>query len=651
MGIIKRKKTKVDEIILGIDIGTQFSYLGYIADGKFVECIPEGASKYGISSTIAWKNNGELLFGFEADDELQKDGSGYAKESISAKTAVRKYGFQEEITMSDGRKFSPKVYLEGYVAYLQKKYNNCANKKKIKKIAVAFPDIDKRDKGQKNAVGAYKNCLRNAVKKAFHVKNVDVVMNSEAAMAADLIAKLYYAQNIQEGNENYNDIMVIDIGAGTSDIGIARWNGEKYEIKIGDQASVNFGGDIIDKILTNKICDAGGNQVLPSQTPPVALIKYKKWIFGDGEQSDDEILKIDAYRSDDPIKQKELLQSLRSKIVSEKQYTDGAQELWNAINNLYTNYTGSKRSESQLEVVVLGNTSTIKPVRKLIKNIFPENGTSVPVHFLDDNNELSNALRQKGVTNSNFMAFACAFVGGGINTKDINDIKILNANETEKNETSLQVADPTIHSASSIFAINVNHKITEPFFNAWDLISSPFAQEGEKYFLVGPYVSTSNGEKELLFKSPEIKKLIFKKGASKLEANNPNSNFLITYRIDKGNKWISDEKPEYDASGNMYYSYDDYVEEAMSSSKDIEIVGYGYSNDKKFPDNEGYYIGTIYNYSPAAPVDKKLQIYFWKQTDKQTGGECYYDKKNQKKIDFETFRNEAIKDGRCNLYD
>lgn len=643
MGIIKRKKTKVDEIILGIDIGTQFSYLGYIADGKFVECIPEGASKYGISSTIAWKNNDKLLFGFEADDELQKDGSGYAKESISAKTAVRKYGFQEEITMSDGRKFSPKVYLEEYVAYLQKKYKNCENKKKIKKIVVAFPDTKDSD-----AETAYKKCLINAVKKAFNVKKVAV--NSEAVTVADLIAKLYFAQNIQKGEENYNDIMVIDIGAGTSDIGIACWNGkQQYKIELGYQASVNFGGDIIDKILTNGICDTGGNQVLPSQTSPVALIKYKKWIFGDNEQNDNEILKIDAYRSDDPIKQKELLQILRSKIVREKQYTDGALELRDAINDLYTRYIGSKRSESQLEVVVLGNTSTIKPVRNLIKDIFTS--SSAKVHFLDDEGDgLSNALRNKGVTNSNFMAFACAFVGGGFNTKDINDIKILNADEVGKNETSLQVADPTIHSASSIFAINVNHKITEPFFNAWDLISSPFAQEGEKYFLVGPYVSTSNGRKELFFKRPEINKLIFKENASELKADNPNSNFLITYRIDNGDNWIGDEKPKTDASGNMYYSYDDYVKEAMISSNDIEIVGYGYSNNKEFPDNEGYYMGTIYNYSPAAPVDKKLQIYFWKQIDRQTGGECYYDKKNQKKIDFETFRNEAKNNGRCNLY-
>ena len=324
----------------------------------------------------------------------------------------------------------------------------------------------------------------------------------------------------------------------------------------------------------------------------------------------------------------------------------------NGIDACYNSYR-KQYETSFLEIVVLGNTSTIPPVENMIKHVF-EDKDNCKVHFLDDEGDgLSNALRNKGVTNSNFMAFACAFVGGGFNTKDINDIKILNADEVGKNETSLQVADPTIHSASSIFAIKVNHKITKPYFNAWDLISSPFAQEGEKYFLVGPYYATTNGgQTKTRFECPEIKKLIFNENASKLKADNPNSNFLITYCIDENNQKIQDEIPKTDAQGKTYYSYADYVADKRAiSSNDIEIVGYGYSNDEEFPDNEGYYMGTIYNYSPAAPVDKKLQIYFWKRTNTAyKGGECYYDKNKQKKIDFETFRNEAKKKGRCNLY-
>lgn len=647
---MKKRTEESRGITLGIDIGTQFTYIGYIEDGMFKSALPSECI-YGISSTVAFKktainsttysiNADHILYGKAADDKLSKD-KDFFKLATNIKEAVR--GGIDTFS-EQGVEFNADILLKDYLKYIFDQYLfDTLEGKKITQVAIAYPNGT-----QKKYVDEYKKVLTKKINEVMS-KNMEegakgtgeeiiVSINPEAAMAADLIAKLYYAQNMKKEKRNYNDIMVIDIGAGTSDIGIAHWNGDKdkYEIEDSYQASENFGGLIIDRLLTNSLFD--GQHIVDPISSPEQLIDYKRWIYGNADIDGTPIAVLSQ-------------EDCQRMIAENKQpFQEKLENLKDGIEKCYKNYR-TRYETSDLEIVVLGNTSTIPPVVSMINSVF-ESENDCKVHFLDNEGDpLSDALREKGVTNSNFMAFACAFVGGGINTEDINDIKILNADETKKNETSLQVADPTIHSASSIFAINVNHKITEPFFNAWDLISSPFAQEGEKYFLVGPYVSTSNGRKELFFTRPEINKLIFKENASELKADNPNSNFLITYRIDKGNKWIGDEKPEYDASGNMYYSYDDYVKEAMSSSKDIEIVGYGYSNDKKFPDNGGYYMGTIYNYSPAAPVDKKLQIYFWKQTDKQTGGQCYCDTdKGQKEISFDDFKKKALNDGRCNLY-
>ena len=651
MGILKKRKTKEGEIILGIDIGTQFSYLGYIADGKFqgIEDEQVADSHYGFSSTIAFDNKEIILCGYDADEHLLKYPNRYRKLPMSAKSAVREYGFKKFSTLN-GEEYDPQTYLKAYIEYLKGCYDRSCQGKKIKKIAVAFPDTDKRDKEQRTAEEAYKNCLKKAVKKAFNV--TDVVMHSEASMVADLIAKLYFAQNIQEGEENYNDIMVIDIGAGTSDIGIACWNGkQQYKIEDVYQKSVNFGGKIIDDILTTDMhrfkFNTSGNPLLKSTTSPVSLIKYKKLIykFNKDPNFNDYGLTINNYysRSYSADENEKKLAQLRGEIEGDDVFKSSKNALNDAI-------------DSVLEVV-LGNTSTIPPVVDMINNVF-DGKKNCKVHFLDaKKDELSDALRKKGVTNSNFMAFACAFVGGGINTEDINDIKILNADETEKKEVSSSERDgigeniktvvtPTIHGAGadSIFAIKVLHNLKVPHFEAWDLISSPLAHEGKQYFLVGPYVDSLENPGETQFTPVSVNRLKLKDNAPILyaEDDNPNRNFLITEFVDKCNK------PEY-IDGKEYYTYENNCK-AIESLSGIEIVGRGHSDKKSFKVNASCYVGVIYDYNPATPVDKKLQIYYWQRTGEKTGGYCYCDEKNQEQIDFETFRKEAKNDGRCNLY-
>lgn len=666
MGILKKRKTKEGEIILGIDIGTQFSYLGYIADGKFqgIEDEQVADSHYGFSSTIAFDNKEIILCGYDADEHLLKYPNRYRKLPMSAKSAVREYGFKKFSTLN-GEEYDPQTYLKAYIEYLKGCYDRSCQGKKIKKIAVAFPDTDKRDKEQRTAEEAYKNCLKKAVKKAFNV--TDVVMHSEASMVADLIAKLYFAQNIQEGKENYNDIMVIDIGAGTSDIGIACWNGkQQYKIEDVYQKSVNFGGKIIDDILTTDMhrfkFNTSGNPLLKSTTSPVSLIKYKKLIykFNKDPNFNDYGLTINNYYSRSysaDVNESRLVQ-LRREIEGDDVFKSSKNALEDAIQSVLTDYQ-SKNQNKKLEVVVLGNTSTIPPVVDMIDKVF-DGKKNCEVHFLDnETDKLSNALRKKGVTNSNFMAFACAFVGGGISTEDINDIKILNADETEKKEVPgsegggigeniKTVVTPTIHGAGadSIFAIQVYHNHKDPHFKAWDLISSPLAHEGKQYFLVGPYVDHLENPTKPQFTPVIVNRLKLKDNAPILyaEDDNPNRNFLITEFVDKCNK------PEY-IDGKDYYTYENNCK-AIESLSGIEIVGRGHSDKKSFKVNASCYVGVIYDYNPATPVDKKLQIYYWrKQQDAAyKGGVCYYDQDKQEKIDFETFRNEAKKDGRCNLY-
>ena len=270
---MKKRTEESRGITLGIDIGTQFTYIGYIEDGMFKSALPSDCI-YGISSTVAFKktavnsttysiNAAHMIYGKEADDKLSTD-KDFLKLATNIKEAVR--GGTDKFS-EQGVEFNADILLKNYLKYIFDQYlSNTLKGKKITQVAIAYPNGT-----QSKYVDRYKKVLTDKINEVMPKnmeegakgtgEEISVSINPEAAMAADLIAKLYFAQQLPKDEKQYNDIMVIDIGAGTSDIGIAHWNDDnnKYEIESRYQESVDFGGLIIDRLLTNSQVDGTNN--------------------------------------------------------------------------------------------------------------------------------------------------------------------------------------------------------------------------------------------------------------------------------------------------------------------------------------------------------------------------------------------------------
>lgn len=580
------------EIILGLDIGTQFCFAGFydMETGDFISLV-EGS---GIPTDVAYNDvNKKLYYGEEAENYRKSknvDNYFFPKAGFSLKTKAREMGKYEGKKLyfySKNNKYIEKYLkdiLPDFIDYIasnvETKLKKLDTEYKIRKIHLAYPDVRKEEEDDNTR--EYRHELTKIVSEKFSKKfgdNIDIDINSEGRYAQDLLQRIYKAK-YKESYSKYSNFFAIDVGAGTTDFSLMVWNPINREYDLKYLESCEFGGKIIDKILV----DVYGIKENTSQNE---LIKYKKQLYNPSSSTAAFTIMKDgkSVSADD----------FDFNLNSVQQYSYYSQQFKTHIIN------AGRHIDSSYKIILMGGSSVIPFVKRTViecLNLQEEN-----VVFLEKEGE------SFGTTNSNFIAMAEASYLQKINTTlMVNgekeryvlctkpqgfspDTYAVKLGDTEDNECFLIIAERGIDS---------------------DRVE-------QKYYM--PIISTYQHKSNVSSETNNSSNLIY---------FNPSNNLYLL----KLKKNLNGMKKIYKKD------YDDYISkfEELHSNEFIGVKDeIKDSWEKNTNHTKNYFRATIFDYT--ASDDKQLSIYVYHDGDDHT---CYYNaKEGQTEIKWEDF-NEKI---------
>lgn len=241
----KKKDIVPKYVTLGLDIGTQYCYAGYIYENKFNSFLPDviDTAGYGVPSEIAYMHNAgtnedEYLYGIKATEKINSqtngsvsirdanDGKGYYLWQESIKTLIREKKESYPVFDSDraSKEFNVINNLKGFLSHFFTfvNYNDLKEKNiKINKIVLAYPNVeesgDNYQKTLKKALNAVIVSLKDK-KRYFEIQSandgnkfIDIQIKCEGSLAVNAIVEKFGKPNVGDS------FMTVDVGGGTID--------------------------------------------------------------------------------------------------------------------------------------------------------------------------------------------------------------------------------------------------------------------------------------------------------------------------------------------------------------------------------------------------------------------------------------------------
>ena len=274
---------EIEDLVIGIDLGTTFSCIGVFIDGKGVEIIPNKMNDTSFPSIVTFKEN-EILACDQTINYLIKE----PKNTIYGIKRIIGLNFNDNKVQNDIKLWPFDIIKsdQNNSCMIQIQRNNKIEKyypeeisafvlKRLKAIAEEY--LEKPIKYAVITVPAYfTNNQREATKKAAKLAGLEVlrIINepTAAALAYGIDKKYGKLVNttiinnffkLEENNENCEtfreekneliekNILVFDLGGGTFDISLLNIkNNEKFEVKI-TSGNTHLGGEDFD----NKLVD------------------------------------------------------------------------------------------------------------------------------------------------------------------------------------------------------------------------------------------------------------------------------------------------------------------------------------------------------------------------------------------------------------
>ena len=210
--------------IIGIDLGTTFSAVGFVRDGAAV-ILPSGRERI-IPSVIGFSDTGKLLVGTPARNQLVL----YPENTV--KSIKRKMGSNETVTLN-GRAYTP-AEISAMILREMKRVAEVALGEEVTRAVITVPAY-------------FSDAARQATKDAGEIAGftVERIINEPTAAA------LAYGLDKLDSSEI---IAVYDLGGGTFDVSIIEINGGVLEVRA-SHGDVNLGGDDFDERLMNHLAD------------------------------------------------------------------------------------------------------------------------------------------------------------------------------------------------------------------------------------------------------------------------------------------------------------------------------------------------------------------------------------------------------------
>lgn len=210
---------------LAIDFGTSFTKIGYMRDDTFINL----TGKTGVPTVFAYiPNYDKLIFGHKALQINDQDASLFP-------------AFKLELKRNPQFKIgSYNLYdiLFNYFSFLKKEYID-PNQISPQTISICVPNYFGLNARQ---------LLIQALNKVFLNSKISLVPEPVAALAGYTMVNKHY--------ELDGDILVVDIGGGTTDFSFLTFSGDTQEIIIESQLQMGqdvFSGTELDKAILNKL--------------------------------------------------------------------------------------------------------------------------------------------------------------------------------------------------------------------------------------------------------------------------------------------------------------------------------------------------------------------------------------------------------------
>jgi len=392
-----------EDLAIGIDLGTTFSCVAVLRDGK-VEIIPNDSGENLTPSIVSFIDESEdVLVGEEAMNQLIKQPK---KTIYSIKRLIGRNINDEEIIKELKSNFWnydvvdnigqwPQIKLENQKGEIKYYYPEQISNLILKKLIKSARNYLEQD--TKNAVitvpAYFNNSQRTATKLAAQSAGINVlrVINepTAAALAYGLIKKIPKNENnfidfymkkdkdeekkIIETTSNQKEqlILIFDLGGGTLDITLlAIINNDNYRVKDID-GDTHLGGDDFDKIISNyclsKFCKTFGidenvikkNNIAMNRLK-IASEKAKKMLSYNNETN----IEIDDFYKNEMIHVH----------LTRPKFEEICKELYNKIKRLLTKMkdklrNGIKKIE---EIILVGGSTRMPKIKEIIVQEFQD---------------------------------------------------------------------------------------------------------------------------------------------------------------------------------------------------------------------------------------------------------------------------------------
>lgn len=594
----------MSDIILGVDYGTGYSNAIFIKEGKFVSALSEQNRTFGVPSAIGFTvvpGGTYWRYGNETRDDVER----LIIVRPSVKTNLRNGKIIRPMTVKEGGLTVPINMMEALGNYLHDFFEQCVQipeEDNVVKVVLGYPNNNDARADE------YKDKLKKAIERKY--PKADIIVRSEANLAADLFLKA--APKEFEGKY----VLIIDVGAGTTDIAIACWDQQRH--KVVDTNSVDFGGENIDMLMRE-------NAKSVFYAIEEDMLEYKKWLFSDGREGKAIPDENNLTQSMSEEERKEL-RAIIEKCLKEKKRRTSSSHKSRIIEAIQSCIRTARRKakngiqENELQVVLTGGSSPLPFISEYVEEALRGVGMTKSQYQIRRITDLPE-VEKLGITNSNFMACAAAWVGGGsVTGEKKQDVKVVGEQEVKKMEKKARQAikeQQPLHGADNIYAI-------ECIDEAYHIIADPEPKPGKNYWITdGSYEAvefTHENKKD----SPEW---VWDEEAElyvRYYDKYSRPKVSVLYR---GNN--RKPLPEEKIKKSELSEYLEKGEEGVKELEDRKIECF----EGECDDNDGHYIATVYDYDFALSDKSKMQMYLYSENE---GNKCYKSDR-QEAITYEEF--------------
>jgi molecular chaperone DnaK (HSP70) len=210
----------MNEIIVGIDLGTTNSEIAIVKDGR-VEVIPVSKGVRILPSVVGIADDGTLLVGEPARNQY------VLRPERTVRSIKRRMGEFTHVTMGD-KDYSPQE-ISAMILRSLKKIAEDYLEQPVNKAVITVPAY-------------FSDAQRQATREAGEIAGLEVVRIINEPTAAALA--------YESGHEGARTVLVYDLGGGTFDVSVVNLEGDVVEV-LASHGDNHLGGDDFDEKIIN----------------------------------------------------------------------------------------------------------------------------------------------------------------------------------------------------------------------------------------------------------------------------------------------------------------------------------------------------------------------------------------------------------------